>query len=260
MTDNVPLLPRIPERRYQHPPLVEALCEISFTGSQWHEATPQLFYDRVRDDYPQRSQFGQVAVDVNLGTGQAATRTNAGDVRNCFARADRSRLLQLTRDLLVVNQLPPYTHYESWSEWVHSAIAFYRELAAPSGINHIGLRYINRVSIPGVAMNMEEYFRVYPQIPEELGGAHGVFMLQVYMLPVCRGHQLTLTLGMNPTAQPADEINFLVDLFDVVQLAGRDAFGEVRRLMDEAHANIVHTFEQSITDATRALFGEITYE
>jgi uncharacterized protein (TIGR04255 family) len=179
-----------------------------------------------------------------------------------FTRRDNSRLLQLGRDLLIVNQLRPYPHYEQWREKTLAALKVYRQLAEPAGIRHLGVRYINRINIPKGTdgdVRMEHYFRVYPEIPSELGRAHGPFMLQVLMRPVCTDHQLTLMLGMIPSEQP-DAMTFMMDLYDVVQFGGPDAFGQVDRLMDEGHANIVHTFENTVTSALRELFGEIASE
>jgi hypothetical protein len=106
---------------------------------------------------------------------------------------------------------------------------------------------------------MEDFFRVYPEIPQELGGSHGAFQLQLSIFPLCPGHQLMLTLGSFPSERP-DTVSALLDLYDMMSLQGRDAFEEVRHLLDESHANIIHTFENSITDASRKLFGEITHD
>jgi uncharacterized protein (TIGR04255 family) len=159
----------------------------------------------------------------------------------------------------VVNQLLPYPRYEEWRDAAQTTLDVYRQLVAPDGIDRLGMRYINQVRIPSPTIRMEEYFRVYAEVPPELGGSHGPFMLQLLMQPVCPGHQLTLTLGMNP-AEPSGTTNILLDLYDLLPLGGRDAFGEFPRLLDEAHANIVHTFEHTVTDASRKLFGEVTHE
>jgi uncharacterized protein (TIGR04255 family) len=260
MTANAGSLPAIPERRYERPPIVEALCEMYFAGSHWDPTLPGLFYEKVRTAYPEKSQLAQGGIELQISPGQAPeTRQVVVEPRMRFARRDNSRLLQVTRDLLILNQLLPYPHYEEWRDELHSILDIYRELAAPTGIVRLGMRYINSIKVPRPLFPVEDYFRVYPEIPPQLGPSHGFFMLQVQMPPVCTGHQLTLTLGTGPPQEPGT-VCFLLDLYDVIQLAGRDAFGEVGRLMDEAHANIVHTFENTITDNSRKLFGEITRE
>jgi uncharacterized protein (TIGR04255 family) len=103
MTENPNSLPKIPERRYTAPPVVEALCEIYFTGSRWDPTVLGLFYERVREEYPQKSQLDQVGIEVQMAPGHAATRSFSGEPRMRFAKADNSRLLQVGRDLLVVS-------------------------------------------------------------------------------------------------------------------------------------------------------------
>lgn len=262
MAEHAPELPPFPERRYERAPVIEALCELYFTQSTWNSTLLEQFYDRVQNDYPVKSQLDQIGVEFCLEGGQASTRPLLPEPRMRYAKSDNSALIQLGRDLLVVNQLPPYTHYEDWRDRVLTSLEVYRDLFAPTGIDRFGLRYINKVELPHRSDSfflMEDYFRVYPHVPKELSGAHGPFMLQLLMIPVCKGHHLTLTLGMNPPDAP-NTTSILVDLYDVVQLRGNPDYAEVRRLMDEAHANIIHTFENSITDASRKLFGEITHE
>jgi uncharacterized protein (TIGR04255 family) len=219
MTENAAPLPSIPERHYPRSPLVEALCEIYFTGSRWDATTPGLFYERVRGDYPQKSEMAMVGVEVQVTPGQAETRSLPVEPRMRFARDDGSRLLRLSRDLLVVNQLLPYTRYEEWREVVHTARGVYRQLAEPAGIDRLGVRYINRVNVPGSGIRMEDYFRVYPEVPQELGEAHGPFLLQLLLHSVCRGHQLTLTLGLSLPQQPGTT-SVLLDLYDVMPRGG----------------------------------------
>jgi uncharacterized protein (TIGR04255 family) len=257
MTENASPLPSIPERRYNNPPVVEAFCEVYFTGSRWDPTIPGLFYEKVRKDFPQKSLMEQIGIEAQIGFGQAGFRRVPVESRMRFAREDNSQLVQLARDLLVVNQLPPYPHYELWRAVVLSTIDVYRQLACPEGIAQLGMRYINRINVLSPGIQMEHYFRVYPELPEELGPAHGPFMLQLVMSPVCPGHQLTLTLGSSPPEQPGS-LSCLLDLYDVVVVGGRSAFEEVQCLLDEAHVNLVHTFENTIADASRKLFEEIT--
>lgn len=238
MKEEVAPLPPIPERRYEHPPVVEALCEIYFTGSQWDPTIPDLFYEEVSTDYPQKSEMAGFGFEVQFGPAVAEACSHPVEVRTRFARSDNSRLLQLGRDVLVVNQLLPYPRYEEWREEVHRAVEFYRKLARPTGINQLGVRYINRVNIPPTAIVnvpapvilLEDFFHVYPQMPAELG-AHGPFMLQL-MLSMQSRHQLTLTLGTGPTIPP-NALSVLLDLYNVVQLDGQDVFDEFQRLLDE---------------------------
>src|SRR5438309_2265201 len=95
MNENAVPLPEIPERRYERPPVVEALCEIYFTGSAWDLTVPGRFYDRVSTDYPKKSQVASVGIEVQIGPDQAHTHRHPFESRVRFARADDSRIIQL---------------------------------------------------------------------------------------------------------------------------------------------------------------------
>jgi uncharacterized protein (TIGR04255 family) len=262
MTENAPPLPHIPERHYERPPVVEALCELYFAGSQWDATVPGLFYERVRGEYPQKSELAQGGVELQFAPGQAEARPIVAEPRLRFARTDNSRLLQLGRDLLVVNQLLPYTRYEEWRDVVLAALSHYRELAAPAGVDRLGVRYINKIWVPtglhGIT-RLEDYFLVYPHVPEDLLGHHGPFALQVMMRPVCPNHHLVMNLGVGPPERPGT-FTILLDLYDVMNLQRRDVFDQAPRLLDEAHADIINTFENTITGKARQLFGEVKHE
>src|SRR5712692_222149 len=128
MSENATTLPRVPDRRYGRPPVVEALCEIYFTGSNWDPTTPGIFYERLRGNYPQKTSLSQFGIEMQVGPGQQAeSRQVAQEPRMRFAKADNSRVVQLARELLIVNQLLPYPRYEEWREEVRAILDIYRE-------------------------------------------------------------------------------------------------------------------------------------
>jgi uncharacterized protein (TIGR04255 family) len=42
-------------KKYEKPPIIEAVCEFRFSGkSKWDLTIPGLIYDSVKDEYPQK--------------------------------------------------------------------------------------------------------------------------------------------------------------------------------------------------------------
>ncbi len=242
-------------RTYRNPPVVEALVELFFEGSTWDITAPGSFYERVKDRFPKKGQREQVELEVALRPGGANARMESGGRRAVFKSEDESRWVQVGGDVLVVNQLRPYPHFEAWSPTLFKMLAIYRELAQPANISRLGLRYINRVTIPRLSFKLEHYFRAFVDIPDDLSDGHEEFLMRVQLRPPHSGHRLLFTLG---TAQPekAGSASLLLDLYDTVTLDEEGSFDLVRERLDEAHANVEHTFERAITDATRALFLE----
>jgi len=243
-------------RRYANPPVVEALCEIFFLDSHWDPTIPGIFYDRIKDEFPVKGELKQMDVEIQVGSGEAATRMAPAEARGRFSSPDRSKVVQVGRDLVVVNQLRPYPHFDAWRPRVMSMVRLYTELAKPKAISRIGVRYINRIVVPEEGHDMARYFKLYPEIPAELGGAHGNFFMRVQIPASHADHGLIVTFGSAPS-ETRGESPYLLDLYDVVPLSETIDFDLLSTRIEEAHANVERAFENIITDSAREMFQEI---
>lgn len=245
----------IPERRYRKPPVIEGLCEIYFAGSSWDDTVPGAFYERVKSDFPQKRQRKIQEAQITLGPEQAAAGVRQLPPWMQFVSDEKHRMIQLAQDLLVVNQLAPYPHFEQWEPDVYRALRTYQELAQPKNVVRVGLRYINRVLIPEKQIRMEDYFTIYPNFPQRLGDAHGSFLVRVEVPQSAQNHTVVITFGTAPPPLPQDAAQaFMLDLYDIFATNVPVDEGMIKREVRRAHDNIIVSFEDSITDKLRALF------
>lgn len=243
-------------RRYGNPPVVEALAELYFEGSNWDLTVPGSFYEQVKAQFPKKGQADLLEIQLQIGQGGAQTRMASPESRVVFRNDDESRLVQVGRDVLVVNQLHPYPHFEAWSRVLLDMLAVYRQVAQPTATAKLGMRYINRIEIEVAHALIEEYFNVYPAIPKEIGEWHGDFLVRLQLPTRVTGHELLLTFGKTTPELPGNQA-FLLDLYDVIPLGGLASFDMIEEHLRDAHENIEWVFEHTITDATRAVFGEV---
>jgi uncharacterized protein (TIGR04255 family) len=167
---------------------------------------------------------------------------------------DGLRLVQVGRDILVINRLRPYSEFAEWRPDFVEMLALYQELAQPSSFARVGVRYLNKIVVPEPEVELSNYFRLYPEVPEGLGSPHGAFLLRVETTPPAYpDHEFVATFGTSETddGQPA----LLLDLYDMAK-APDGALDRIVDLVDEAHVNVAAAFEHSITDEARRLFGE----
>jgi uncharacterized protein (TIGR04255 family) len=244
----------VPERRYRKPPVIEALCEIYFSRSSWDDTVPGAFYERVKSDFPQKRQRKIQEAQITLGPEQAAAGFRQLPPWMQFVSDEKHRMIQLAQDLLVVNQLAPYPHFEEWEPDVYRAIGIYSELAQPRNVVRVGLRYINRVLIPEKQVRMEDYFTIYPNLPQSLGEIHGSFLVRVEVPQSGPGHTVVITFGTAPPPLQDAAQAFILDLYDILEVDAPVDEEVVKREVRCAHDNIVGAFEDSITDKLRALF------
>lgn len=163
-------------------------------------------------------------------------------------------MVQVAQDLVVVNQLRPYPTFDQWRPTILEAVSLYRELAKPKSIRSVGVRYINRIEIPGLVLEMQKYFGLYAEIPEALGGSHGPFMIRVEIPSKSLEHRMLVTFGTAPPKK-SDHSSFALDLYDKSEAATFETLPEV---VDGAHENIERAFEAILTDSTRSLFEDGT--
>jgi uncharacterized protein (TIGR04255 family) len=242
-------------RKYKNPSVVEALCEIFFNGSKWDSTLPGLFFDKIKDAYPKKKELEQIGVEVSVSRDVQGSRIIRGSKRIQFIKEDGSQLIQIEKDLLVVNQLKPYPRFEDWKPVIDNMLNLYVQLTQAAGIRQLGIRYINRIVIPASKFQMEDYFCLYPEVPQSLEAMHGRFMMRLEIPPKHKGHLLVITFGTAPVDSPETSTEML-DLYDIFALPQSLAISDVDKYIIEAHENIEVAFENSITDKTRELFEE----
>jgi uncharacterized protein (TIGR04255 family) len=149
-------------RKYKNSPIIEALCEFRFEpGLPWDLAIPGLLYEKVRDGFRTRRQVRAFETSVSASPEGVEQQVRAID-RMQFLREDEKALIQVGPNMLAVNHLRPYPTWQEFLPLIRGGFEAYREAAGPEGIQRIGLRYINRIEIPGPGVEMEDYFLFYP--------------------------------------------------------------------------------------------------
>jgi uncharacterized protein (TIGR04255 family) len=244
-----------PAPHYRNPPILEALCEVAFAPHEWDDTVPGDFYARVRDQFPVKEQLGGTEAEVSLGPGSSASvglRPVPGRLR--FYSPGRDRLIQLAPNLLVVNKLRPYTSFADWAGTLAQAVDHYRDVVPGAMVARVTVRYLNRITIPGRRVALEQYFRVMPVIPPTLGTDHGAFLLRLELLAPEPDHHLVLSFATAPAEQP-DSLTFLLDYHDAWQPATPRPPDQVQAQARVAHGHIRMAFEQNITDDLRRLFS-----
>lgn len=157
---------------YKNAPVVEALCEFRFNKDQeWDWTIPGLIYEKIRDDFPVKKQEKLVAAfEIKGDSGiNPIPPEVAGIDKMRFIRQDKSALLQVGPHLLTVNQLKPYPGWESFKSLISHILQVYNQEAAPTGIDRIGLRYINKFDAQLFPEDIDifSYFNIKPTIPIE---------------------------------------------------------------------------------------------
>jgi uncharacterized protein (TIGR04255 family) len=246
-------------KKYKNPPIVEALCEFRFDpSSPWDLAIPGLLYEKVRDEFGKRRLVKAIETSFSGGPTGIEQQVRSSD-RMQFLRDDEKALIQVGPNLLSTNHLKPYPTWQEFFPIIRQAFDAYFQVASPKGLQRVGLRYINRIEIPGKSIELEDYFEFRPFIGPRLPQRFGPFITGIQIPYEDSRDHLRLEIA-NATVEKPDEVGVMLDLdFFLAQPDGL-SMNNVFDWIEVAHSRVEEAFEACITDRLREIFEEVREE
>ena len=248
-----------PERLYRNPPVVEALCEVYFTSSNWSDSIPSQFYEVIKDRFPKQEEqlLHRVDLTVDVPNETISSGLQLGPTRKVFSTEEKNQIIQISENLFVFNQLTPYPSFRLWESTFYDVFDIFAKLVSSHAVDRIGVRYLNHVKIPERKFSMANYFTIFPMIPLGSGRVHGDFLINCVVPQSDEGHFLTYSFS-KIVPDPPDENSqvFLLDLYNQASLGRTLSESEFKSHVRVAHGNVRQAFEGSITDRLRNLFDK----
>lgn len=242
-----------PRREYPNPPVVEVICQVTFSEPvPWSAATPGLFYGGIRDDYPAEPK-AQTAIEATLKADDGGFQVSRGSQRYVYSNDAQNRRLVANETCLSVNALPPYEQWPNLAQRFRNAIDVYRREVAKFKPGGVSLRYINRIVVPGESVETTDYFKVPVVTPHQADARVHTFVSRSESTSPATSIRTTVTFASVAHAVEGESA-FILDL-DLAVDAPPDA--SVEHLIDLAgqlHKWENHEFESSISDECRKLF------
>jgi uncharacterized protein (TIGR04255 family) len=241
------------EIKYAKPPIVEVVCEFRFVpGAPWDSAIPGLVYAHLRGDFPKRRMFRSLESQVSPSEGGIQQQIHLAE-RVQFLREDEKAFVQVGPDFLAINHLAPYPSWEGVRPLIQQAFNAYREVAKPTGLRRIGLRYINRIEFPTKPVHFSEFLNFYPHTGAVLPGGIADFVFGV----VSPFEQERDALRLQLNCAEMSGVDLLAALLDLDYFLARSqaiTMDEALGWVDVAHDHVLTTFEACLTERSRAMF------
>jgi uncharacterized protein (TIGR04255 family) len=247
-----------PEREWPHlpkAPIREAVLDIQVTVPK-NTSLRQLesIHGQIKDQYPGKRPRKRIEAKFHVATGliESAPEKTDGFV---FMTEDKRQLLQARLDGFTVNRLAPYATWDRLLDEAQKLWALYIQAARPETINRIALRYINRLELPLPILDLTEFVRIRPELPDELPHAvSALFMRLEVPQPNGAIAIITETIEQVEERSAGHVLPFILDI-DVIRQGtmAPDAddlwqkFGQLRDIKNQI-------FFGTITPKTEALF------
>lgn len=242
-------------RVYKNPPIEEALVEVQFAQpSDWDLTIPGRLHEALKADYPGKlRQQKLITANVVLGSAeQLPTLSTIGGLGKVqFPTEDGRRLIAVGPNVMSIHVLRPYPGWEDFRSRIERGLRAYCGVVAPTAVARIGLRYINRISLPGPNVRLEEHFRcATPNIDGVPESTTGFAHRDELRYP----DDVQLLLTYASLAAPDASASFLLDIDLVQTLDTPLSVDRVLVHIDNLRERERVAFEALITDKLRATF------
>ena len=245
-------------RTYNKPPLIEAICDFRFSSSkQWDWTIPGLFYEQIQDNFPNKNQVNVIETRVDPNEGKVVQQSQ---LKMQFISSDGAAVIQVGSDNLTIHQLRPYDGWVKFKARILKYLLVYHKIAQPERVANVTLRYVNRIEFPHGELELDDYFRILPQVPNPIPQIFPTFLLNVDVPYHTLQSVLRIVFGtVIPEGQA--QLAYLLDLSMLSSIVAISSMDEVPDWLEGAHKYIEEAFDASFTERThQEIFEEGTNE
>jgi uncharacterized protein (TIGR04255 family) len=235
-------------KQYRNPPIVEAVCEFTFTsstsGQQFDLTLPgRLKMHPLMAEYSgePRAQIIQIV----------ANNAPALAIRAQLPTAEGSRLVSIGPNTLALSVLRPYDGWENFKLRIERALDAFFEAISQFAVTRIGVKYVNRIVVPKASANPAAYLTGLPA-EDKISDTRLANFTQSNEFIRTDGIKVIVTQAtLQPGAPNTTEYLLDIDTIWDQALGNRtEIIAMVERLQDIEGA----AFEALITDEARSLF------
>lgn len=234
-------------RKFKNPPLAEVVCEFRFELNNLSSSItlPGIIYDKVKKDFP-------ILRERNMGfpTKKEANQIeySFGNLAQFFSK-DEGMLIQVGVNMLTINCVANYPHWEKFKPVILKTFETYVKEAKPIAITKLGLRFINKIFIKSEKVSLGEHFNFVPSMPSNIKGDYSFVNVHVEV-PFQKDRDILIMKNYNfVEPNKPDTIPFMLDLDYSMNNSGAVALNKkaVDNWLEIAHAELDKAFVASLT-------------
>jgi uncharacterized protein (TIGR04255 family) len=234
-------------------PITEALVDIrAEMGEHVEPDALRGLVDGIAGAYPEVRTQTEWAGQIKLGSDSAPAATTAKHAVRGFlcSNPDGTQVVQARRDGFTFSRLAPYASWQHLRDEARRLWEEYVRVAAPDRVSRLAVRNVNGIGLPEEHVRLQEWFKLYPTSPAELGSMADFLVRLVYRHPQNRDYIALVTLGTLSPQNSQFKRGALLDI-DVWTEVDQPADGrQVWEILEDLHEFKNDVFFGSITEKT----------
>jgi uncharacterized protein (TIGR04255 family) len=231
-------------KRYKNAPITEAVIEIRVHPQEsFKREALSALAESLKGEFPKQLSMRQLQMGL-------AVSAQPEDPVNM------SSSQQLRRDGLAFSHMAPYSEWPTFRSEARPLWERFRAVVPDAKLTRCGLRYINRVDIPEATIELNDYFRLYPEVPKQLPCQDVVAMVTSLLMP--QGDLECMAVINQSLVEPGkpDHVSVVLDIDLFRQGIEQWTDSEVWDFFDKLRDRKNDIFEGCITDRTRELIDQ----
>lgn len=245
------------ELPFKTPPITEAIFDIRTELPKETDVNFLLpFQDQIKDRFPTRRarHAYEAKFQFSPHSSPEAIQPLATVDGYLFLSPDGKKIVQARLDGFTFNKLKPYSRWEDFSEEAIGLWNHYVEIAKPTTITRLALRYINRIELPFPINDFKEYILTIPEIAPNLpAGLSGLFTRLILPNPKI-GATAIITETLDDKNESPNTLGFIFDIDVFRNLRIEPNLDKVRTIMNDLRNYKNEIFLNSLTKKTKELF------
>ena len=241
-------------RHYSRAPITEAIIDLRVTLPEGFSVDKLTeIYTSISDNFPKKEPMHTSSLMFEAGP---AIKIDASQRQNglLLRSEDGKRILQATLSGFTFNRLAPYSTWEDFSGEARRLWEIYKDVCRPTSVIRAAVRFINRLDLPGPALDLKDYLRTVPEVSPDLPQGLSAFFMQLQIPQEDLNCMLVINEAFAPPISP-ELVSVILD-FDLFreQIWQRDD-EEIWRFLEELRHRKNQVFNASITEKTKELIA-----
>lgn len=246
------------QKYYLKAPIVEAIVDIQVKMAEGFSHTSfNAVHSELSERFPTKSPIQMVQMGMGPDAqmeGALQLSSSKTDLGLRLTSKDNSRILQVRENGFTFSHLPPYTSWETLRTEAREVWRIFVELCKPQMVVRCALRFVNRIDIPKLSVELHDYFYLYPEIPKGIPqDVSGMFMQLQMPQKDLEGIAIINQAVAEPISPGTVSILLDFDLFRVHEYAPGDE--AIWQYLDKLRDRKNELFEACITEETRRLIS-----
>jgi uncharacterized protein (TIGR04255 family) len=240
---------------YGNSPITEAIIEFRIAQPSTIDSDIlQNLVEKEKDLYGKINPiyYHEGKIDFKLEGGTSLSSSDSKLIGYRCSQDNGTRLFQAKINALILNQLCPYTGWDSFFSEAKRLWFSYRNIIKPERIERISLRYINRLDLPLPLKEFKEYLSAAPEVPLGLPQALSKYFVRLEIPMDDIQGMLLLTQALQFPPPMPDHASIILDL-DLIRWAPPEEDEQLWKLFDVLRKRKNEAFEACITNKMREL-------